>query len=73
MSGRIAIERCKASPEITEVVTSDLRALLFWASVGIAKSKSGSYRDICNILSQYSEDIKFTLPYKPEFDSAGGK
>jgi len=69
MKDRVKLERCTASPNITEIVTSDLRALLFWASIGIAKSQGGSYQEICNILAQYSEDIGFKLPYKPEFGS----
>lgn len=49
--------------EITEVVTGDLRALLFWANVGVAKSTSGSYREIDNIIESYAKHLNFPLPY----------
>ena len=48
-----------------EVVASDLRALLFWATIGVSASRSGSYRDIINILESYAAHIKFNLPRKP--------
>lgn len=48
-----------------EVVASDLRALLFWATIGVSESRSGSYRDIINILESYAAHIKFALPRKP--------
>jgi len=54
---------------LTEVVTSDLRALLFWASVGVAKSYSGSYQDILHIIESYAEYLGFKCPYPPQFAS----
>jgi hypothetical protein len=53
----------------------DLRALLFWASIGISKSKSGSYPDAAThpgdlgIVQELADHIKFTLPMKPKFGS----
>lgn len=55
------------------VARHDLRALLFWASVGMSKSKGGAYADIeesrgdPGILLSYAQHIKFNLPYKPKF------
>jgi hypothetical protein len=55
----------------------DLRALLFWASVGIANSITGSYREAAmqpgdlGIVQSYAEHIKFTLPRKPKFKNGG--
>lgn len=38
------------------VITTDLKALLFWASVGVSKSRGGSYEeDIENIIESYSD------------------
>lgn len=51
----------------------DLRALLFWASVGISKSQSGSYKEAAirpgdvGIVKSYAEHINFPLPCKPQF------
>jgi hypothetical protein len=48
----------------TEVATSDLKALLWWAAIGVSKSNWGSYQDIVDVLESYAEHLKFTLPYK---------
>jgi hypothetical protein len=60
---------CKA---LTEVVTTDLRALLFWANVGVAKSTAtaGSYgAEINDIIESYAEYLGFKLPYALGFDA----
>ncbi len=50
--------------DCVEVVTSDLRALLFWANVGVGGAFSGSRdRDILNIIKSYSEYILFQIKY----------
>ena len=42
--------------ELTQIGKSELRALLFWAQVGVAKSKGGSYSDIIeDVLIEYSK------------------
>ena len=42
----------------TIMVTSDLRALLHWASVGIGLSYGGSYEnEIENIIESYSDHL----------------
>lgn len=46
---------------LVEVVKEDLRALLFWANVGVRKSKAGSYRDIEEIIKSYSQYIKYQI------------
>ena len=63
--------RTKAGREsITDVVTSDLRALLFWANIGVAKSTAGSYgADINSIIQSYATYLHFTLPYPLGFDA----
>ena len=53
---------------IVEIVTTDLRALLHWACVGVSQSRGGSYQnDIENIIDQYARDIGFykQLPTSP--------
>jgi hypothetical protein len=62
----------KGNDSWTEVVVlkHDLRALLFWASVGISVSKSGGYRDAegeGGIVATYARDIKFSLSRRPIF------
>lgn len=51
------------------VLKHDLRALLFWAHVGITNSKSGSYQDAAGehgIVHSYAESIGFKMD-PPEF------
>jgi hypothetical protein len=43
----------KRNKDITEIVTSDLRALIFWANVGVGESVSGSYHEIEEIIRSY--------------------
>jgi hypothetical protein len=48
---------------LTEVVTDDLKALLFWASVGVRQSKGGAYEaHIENIIESYAKHLKLQLP-----------
>jgi hypothetical protein len=43
-----------------EVVRSDLKALLFWAKVGVINNKGGSYsKNIIEIIKSYSKFIGF--------------
>ena len=45
-----------------EVVASDLRALLFWANVGVGKSASGSYGShIEEIIRSYASFLSFKI------------
>jgi len=57
-----------------EVSLHDLRALLFWSAVGIAKSNGGSYGEAADseignpgIVRRLAKDIKFKLPFAPRF------
>ena len=51
----------------------DMRALLFWASVGISKSQGGSYPDAADhegcigLVRSCAEHIKFPLSFTPLF------
>lgn len=55
--------------ENVKVVKKNLRALLFWACVGVTKSNGGSYeKDIVNIIKSYAEYIRFTVPYQLRFN-----
>lgn len=55
-------KRWKA-PDLTEVVTSDLRAILFWAEYGVGRALSGSYSDeIENIIESYAKHLHMYLP-----------
>ncbi len=52
------------------VLKHDLRAILFWAAVGLSNSNSGSYRDAegeHGIVDSYAKSIKFALPVRPCF------
>ena len=45
-----------------EVVSTDLRALLFWANVGVGLSKAGSYSSIIEeVIRSYSSHMNFNL------------
>jgi len=51
-----------------EIVVSDLKALLFWATVGVRKSRSGSYgNEIIEIINSYAEYVRVELPGKPRW------
>ena len=55
-------------PSETTIVVDDLRALLFWASVGVHVSRGGQRaEEIPQVLENYAALINFQLPYKPEF------
>lgn len=58
---------------LTEVVSSDLRCLLFWASVGVHLSRGG-YRqeEIPSILERYASELLFELPYSATFAAQEG-
>jgi len=52
----------------TEIVIYDLKALLFWATVGVSLNYGGSYeRDVKTIIKSYADSLKFKLPCKVEF------
>ena len=47
------------------VLRHDLKALLFWASIGIERSVSGSYRDAegeGGIVDSYARGINYSIP-----------
>ena len=53
---------------LTDVVTSDLRALLFWATVGVRNSRGGSgEKEIGNIIESYAETARFKMDVPPVF------
>jgi hypothetical protein len=55
---------------ISQIVTSDLRALLFWAAIGMRNAKGGAYADdLINILECYAEEIKLTFDRPLEWGS----
>ena len=57
-----------AKKEITEIIVSDLRALLFWATIGISKTKGGAYQDtIEDIIESYAKHFEYQLPRPPKF------
>jgi hypothetical protein len=48
---------------LVEVVREDLKALLFWAHVGVRQSKGGAYEEeIVHIINSYAENVKLQLP-----------
>lgn len=44
------------------IVKGDLRALLFWANVGVRQSTSGSYRKVLEIIPLYAKRVNLRLP-----------
>lgn len=58
----------KKNRTIIEVVNSDLRALLFWAAIGMEKSHGGMYEDdLENILDNYAEASGFKFDRTPKW------
>ena len=66
-----------------EIDARDLRALLFWASVGVSKSVTGSHREASDyiedhcirpgVISRFARKIGYKLSYRPIFrEPAGG-
>lgn len=56
--------------EQVEISSKDLKALLFWATVGVSKSHGGSYEDeVENIIQSYADYLgfKYQLPNPPKF------
>ena len=50
-----------ANPNV-EVVREDLRALLFWAAVGVKASRGGAYEEeIVNIIDSYAAWLNFDV------------
>lgn len=48
----------------------EIRTLCWWACVGIARSKGGTYEKIApKMIKYFAEKLKFRLPYKPEFNT----
>ncbi len=48
----------------------EIKVLCFWATIGIARSKGGSYAEIApQMISYFAKELKFKLPYKPEFNA----
>ena len=50
-----------------EIGKYELRALLFWAVVGLTKSAGGAYVDAADIVRRLAKRIDFVLPVKPAF------
>jgi hypothetical protein len=50
-----------------EITHSELRSLLFWATIGVQNKTGGSYRNISEIILKYAKLLKFHLPSQPYF------
>jgi hypothetical protein len=48
--------------DTTEITDANLRALLFWASIGVCESYAGSYdKHIVDIITQYAKALKMHM------------
>jgi hypothetical protein len=48
----------------------EIRMLVYWACIGIARSKGGAYQNkMPAFLEYFAKKLKIRLPYKPEFNS----
>ena len=48
----------------------ELRQLLWWACVGVARSKGGIYEyTVPQMISYFAKNLNIKLPYKPEFNA----
>lgn len=46
----------------------EIKVLVFWASVGISKSKSGSHANIApKMIKYFAKELKIQLPVQPKF------
>ena len=58
--------RCNS--DFVEMVSDDVKALLFWATIGMSKSIGGQYeKEIRDIIESYAEHLHFKLPHTPKF------
>lgn len=54
--------------EFIQVITGDLRALLFWSAIGVSRCRGGAYEEeIANIIEDYANNLAFELPVSPNF------
>jgi hypothetical protein len=66
-------DRSKRVPVPGGICYYDLRALLYWACVGVRSSAGGAYQDIeeregdPGIIRSFADQIGFVLPHKPKF------
>lgn len=51
--------------DVVSVVWHDLKALLFWASVGVRHSVDGAYPEIVDIIHSYGEHVGMNLYDNP--------
>ena len=62
-----------AKDKVVVVAKDDLRALLFWANVGVRQSKGGAYEEeIVEIIPSYAEHLGLALP-RTKFKSASDR
>lgn len=48
----------------------EIKMLVYWACVGVARSKGGTYEKIMpSLLRYFAKECKIILPYKPEFNA----
>ena len=48
----------------------EIRVLVYWACIGIARAKGGSYESVAPQMVRYfAKELKIKLPYRPEFNS----
>jgi hypothetical protein len=48
----------------------EIRMLVFWACVGVARSKGGMYEKVMpSLLEYFAEKLGLVLPFKPEFNA----
>ena len=56
------------------IAKHQMRGLVFWAGIGIAKSNAGSYGGwIEELVSELAKDIRVALAYPPQFNSCRKK
>ena len=54
----------KRDKEEFAITRKELRALLFWASIGVCRSRGGSYSDIIQLtIAQWTEALNLNSPY----------
>jgi len=54
----------KKEVKVVEITETELRGLIFWATVGIGNSNGGSYRSIIHFIKNHSKLMNCRMRYK---------
>lgn len=68
MKNQKQIYRPDKGPYLIGMTKKEIAQLVYWAAVGVASSKGGSYKNtISDLVLYFSKELKITLPVRPYF------